>query len=174
VVRPHALEEGRVKKLALAIAIAGLVIAGKTFYRHATADDLAFLLAPTATLVSAATDTHFTRERGVGWIDRDASYEIVPECAGMHFLLCALVALAVASVPALTSWTATARQLAIAIAGAYVATIVVNTARIAIAVRMHERALGGADAHRLEGTAIYFGGLCALYALARRRHEAVA
>ncbi len=159
------------KKLALFIVVAGIVIAGKTYYRHATADDLAFLLAPTETLVSAATDTHFTRERGVGWIDRDAAFEIVPECAGMHFLLCALVALAIASVPALTSWSAVARQLGFAIAGAYVATIIVNTLRIAIAVRMHERALGGADLHRLEGTAIYFGGLCALYALARRRHE---
>jgi exosortase K len=158
-------------KLAFFAVIAALVIAGKTYYRHASADDLAVLLAPTATLVSAATDTHFTRERGVGWIDRDANYEIVAECAGMHFLLCALVALAIASLPALTSWSAVGRQLAIAVAGAYAATIVVNTVRIAIALRMHEHAVGGADAHRLEGTAIYFGGLCALYAFARRRHE---
>ncbi|HEX4455281.1 MAG TPA: exosortase K [Kofleriaceae bacterium] len=159
-------------KLALFVVVACIVIAGKTYYRHATADDLAFLLAPTAMLVSAATDTHFTRERGVGWIDRDAAFEIVPECAGMHFLLCALVALAIASLPALTSWSAVARQLAFAIVGAYVATLVVNTLRIAIAVRMHQHELGGADAHRLEGTAIYFGGLCALYAFARGRHEA--
>jgi exosortase K len=156
-------------KLALIVVVAALVLAGKSFYRRASADDLAVLLAPTATLVSAATDTHFVRERGVGWIDRDAAFEIVPECAGMNFLMCALVVLAIASLPALTSWAQTARVLALSLAGAYVATIVVNAARIAIAVRMHERDLGGADAHRLEGTMIYFGGLCALYAFAKRR-----
>jgi len=175
---------------AIAIALA-CVIAGKTYYRHATADELAWLLAPTAVCVSAATDTHFVRERGVGYVylpphglrprcapgvrracDRDAAFEIVPECAGLHFLLCALVVLVIAAAPA--SWSAAAKSLAIAIAGAYAATIVVNTARIAIAVRLHEHAIGGADLHRLEGTVVYLGGLCVLYSLARRlyAHEA--
>ena len=162
---------------AIAVALA-LVVAGKTYYRHATADELAWLLAPTAVCVSAATDTHFIRERGVGWIDRDATFEIVPECAGLHFLLCALLVLVVAALPAMTSWPAAARQLGIALAAAYAVTIVVNTTRIAIAIRMHQRAIaasaagpgmiGGADLHRFEGTVVYLGALCALYAMARR------
>jgi exosortase K len=155
----------RIAALAVVIAI---VIAGKTYYRHATADELTWLLAPTALCVSATTDTHFVRERGVGWIDRDVAFEIVPECAGLHFLLCALVVLVVAALPAMTSWLAALRQLGIALAAAYAATIIVNTVRIAIAARMHERALGGADLHRFEGTVVYVGGLCALYAMARR------
>jgi|HubBroStandDraft_6_1064221.scaffolds.fasta_scaffold181276_3 exosortase K len=155
-------------RVAAIIVALGLVVAGKTYYRHASADDLAWLLSPTALCVSAATDTHFVRERGIGWIDRDVAFEIVPECAGLHFLLCALLVLVVAALPAMTSWPATARHVGIAIAAAYAATIIVNTTRIAIAVRMHERAVGGADLHRLEGTVVYLGGLCALYAMARR------
>lgn len=153
------------KLAAIAVALA-CVVAGKTYYRHATADELSWLLAPTAVCVSAATDTHFVRERGVGYVDRDAAFEIVPECAGLHFLLCALVVLVVAAAPA--TWPAAGKSLAIAIAGAYAATIVVNTLRIVIAVRLHEHAIGGADLHRLEGTVVYLGGLCALYSLARR------
>jgi exosortase/archaeosortase family protein len=170
------------KLAALAVALA-CVIAGKTYYRHATADQLAWLLAPTAVCVSAATDTHFVRERGVGYVylpphclrqccapgvrpacDRQAAFEIVPACAGLHFLLCALVVLVVAAAPA--SWPAAAKSFALACAGAYAATIVVNTVRIAIAVRMHEHAITGL--HRFEGTVVYLGGLCALYSIARR------
>jgi exosortase K len=162
-----------VKIAAIAVALA-LVIAGKTYYRNASADDLVWLLAPTATCVSAATDTHFVRERGVGWIDRDVEFEIAPECAGLHFLLAALLVLVFAGLPAMTSWTAAARQLAIACVSAYAAAILVNTLRIAIAIRMHERAVGGADLHRLEGTVVYLGGLCFLYSIARRFHAAPA
>lgn len=165
---------GRAPRIAAIAVVLGLVVLGKSYYRRASADDLAWLLAPTATCVSAVTGTHFVRERGIGWIDRAAAFEIAPACAGMHFLLAALLVLAVAGVPAMTSWPAAARQLAIAGAGAYAAAIAVNTLRIAIALRMHERALGGAALHRLEGTVVYLGGLCALYALARRLHAAPA
>jgi exosortase/archaeosortase family protein len=66
----------------------------------------------------------------------------------------------------------TLKRLAGAAALAYVATLVVNTIRIAIAIAMHRGTidLGGydrGDAHRIEGIVIYLGGLCALYALAR-------
>ena len=51
---------------------------------------------------------------------------------------------------------------------AYVATLVVNTPRIAIAIHMHTMDLAHREElHRLEGTIVYLGGLCALYALAR-------
>ena len=161
----------RVAAIALTLA---LVVLGKTYYRTASADSLAWLLAPTATCVSSVTDTHFVRERGVGWIDRAVAFEIVPECAGLHFLLAALLVLGFAGLPAMTSWAAAARQLALAGAGAYVAALAVNTLRIAIAIRLHERALGGAELHRLEGTVVYLGGLCAVYAAARRLHGAAA
>lgn len=165
----------RVRPPAAAALIAALVlvVAGKTYYRSATAGDLAWLLAPTAMCVSATTDTHFVREPDapkLGWVDRDARFAIAPPCAGLHFLLAALLVLALAAAPAMTSWPAAARQLVLACAGAYIAAIVVNTVRIAIAIRMHARALGGEDLHCLEGTVVYLGGLCALYALARRIH----
>ena len=62
----------------------------------------------------------------------------------------------------------TVLRLAGAAALAYVATLVVNTTRIAIAIDMHTMDFANrGELHRLEGTIVYLGGLCALYALAR-------
>jgi exosortase/archaeosortase family protein len=65
-----------------------------------------------------------------------------------------------------------AKRLAVAAGVAYMATLVINTIRIAIAIAMHRGTidLGGwdkAELHRIEGIVVYLGGLCALYALAR-------
>jgi exosortase K len=155
--------------LALALAV---VIAGKHAYRTATADELRFLLAPTARLVSLTTGTHFAYEAGAGWLDRDVTFLIAPVCAGGNFALAAFLALALGGLPGIISAGAVARRLATAAAAAYAATLVVNTVRIAIAIEMHRGAIDlgdvdRAEAHRIEGIIVYLGGLCALYALAR-------
>lgn len=158
----------------LAIAIA-LVVAGKHYYRNAGADELGWLLAPTATMVSALTGTHFVREAGVGYLDQRVAFEIAPVCAGLHFLLAGFLALAVGWLAGMRTWRGMARRLAAAVVVAYAATLVVNTIRIAIAIRMHQSpTMGGGELHRLEGVVVYLGGLCALYAAARAldgRHE---
>jgi hypothetical protein len=62
----------------------------------------------------------------------------------------------------------------------YLAAVVVNTARIAIAMWLaaHPAALpafNAADLHRLEGIVVYFGSLMLMYELVQRlgHHEAV-
>lgn len=149
----------------LAIAVAA-VLAGKHYYRNASADELAWLLAPTAHLVSIATGAHFVREAGTGWVDRNILFLIAPVCAGCQFLFAGFLVLAIARVDAMRTWLTMANRLALSAAGAYVATLAVNTIRIALAVWMHTEHLSSGDLHRLEGIVIYFGGLCALYALA--------
>ena len=151
----------------LAIAIA-LVFAGKHFYRDASAEDLRWLLAPTAKMTSIVTDTHFVHEQGVGWIDRDVSFVIAPVCAGLNFALAAFLALSLGWSSGMRTWRGMVKRLGGALAMAYAATLVVNTIRIAIAIRMHQHELGGGVLHRIEGIVVYLGGLCALYAMARR------
>lgn len=156
----------------IAIAIA-VVCAGKQFYRDASPAELRWILAPTAHAVSAVTGGHFTYEAGAGWVDRDLTFIIAPACAGLNFALAAFLALAIGWAGAMRSARTLATRLAGAAALAYAATLIVNTARIALAIALHKGTidlgdLDRAEVHRVEGIIVYLGGLCALYALARR------
>jgi len=155
----------------LAIAI-GIVIAGKHDVRTADADQLDWLLAPTAHLVSVATGTCFVRESGVGWIDRAVAFEIAPVCAGFQFLLAGWLAVAIGWLAHMTTWSRMAIRLFLAAALAYAATVVINTLRISIAVWMHVTHVSSSELHRLEGILVYFSGLCALYGLATAKRGA--
>jgi exosortase K len=165
------LREHRWRVAGVLVALA-IVIAGKQLYRDATANELIFVLAPTAKIVSWITGGHFVYEAGPGWIDPDIGFIIAAPCAGVNFALAAFLALALGSVAAMTSFRAAALRLGGAAALAYLATLIVNTIRIAIAVEMHRGALevGGLDRgelHRIEGIFVYLGGLLGLYAFAR-------
>ena len=152
----------------IALAVA-LVIAGKHAIREASADELGWLLAPTARCVSALTGSHFVREAGVGYIDRSITVEIASVCAGVHFMLAAILALALGWYRHMQSWRTMAQRLVGVVAVAYLATILINTLRIVTAIAMHAHDLGGSELHRLEGVLVYLGGLCALYAIATGR-----
>ncbi|MEO8841513.1 MAG: exosortase K [Kofleriaceae bacterium] len=147
----------------LAIALA-IVVAGKQYFRSASADDLRWLLAPTARCVSVLTRTHFTHAVGLGYVDRDVNFVIAPVCAGLNFMLAAILALTFGWCAGMQSWRAAAERLVAIIGLAYAATIVVNTLRISLSIETH----AGGELHRIEGVVVYLGGLCALYAAARR------
>ncbi len=157
-----------------ALAVAALVVvAGKEFYRTASAADLRWILAPTAHVATWLGCGHFTFDAQLGYVDRDLGFAIAPPCAGLHFALAAFVALVLCWLGAMRDGRSLVRHLAAAAVLAYVATFVINTVRIVIAIRMHRMDLlpgNREELHRLEGIVIYLGGLCALYALARRHH----
>ena len=159
-------------RIAAVVITAAVVIAGKQFYRTASAEDLRFLLAPTARLVSWLTGGNFTYESGAGYADYKIGFIIAPPCAGMNFALAAFVTLVFGGLGAMTGPRALAIRLAIAAVSTYVATILINTVRISIAVAMHRGHLrfgemDRGEAHRLEGIVVYLGGLLLLFALAR-------
>jgi exosortase K len=159
-------------RIAAVVITAAAVIAGKQFYRTASVDDLRFLLAPTARLVGWLTGGHFAYESGAGYADYKIGFIIAPPCAGMNFALAAFVTLVFGGLGAITGPRALASRLAIAAVATYLATIVVNTVRISIAVAMHRGQLhvghlDRAEAHRLEGILVYFGGLLLLFTLVR-------
>jgi exosortase K len=156
----------------LAIAFA-MVIAGKHYYRNAGAEELAWLLGPTARMVSALTGSHFVHEAGVGWVDRNVTFEIAPVCAGLNFMLAGFLALSIGWLGGMRTWRGMAKRIAVAAVVAYAATLLVNTIRIAIAIRMHVANASSSDLHRLEGIIVYLGGLCALYAAAKHIDERV-
>jgi exosortase K len=149
-------------RIAAVVAALTVVVAGKEFYRAATANDLRFVLAPTAQLVSWITGHDFAYEAGQGWINTDVMFVIAPVCAGVNFALAAFLALTLGGLAGMTSWQTTLKRLALAALLAYAGTLVVNTIRISIAVELHRP-----DTHRAQGIAVYLAGLCALYAIAR-------
>jgi exosortase K len=158
-------------------AIAGVaaalvvIVLAKTYYRDATAGELSFILAPTAKLVSWISGGSFLYEAGPGWVDPKIGFIIAAPCAGVNFALAAFLALGVGAAPGMVSLRTLAVRLAAAAAIAFVATLVVNTTRIVIAIAMHTKTIDiagdRAELHRIEGIVVYLGGLVALYALAR-------
>lgn len=165
------------------LAAGGLALAlvwwGKAFYSHASAEDLRPLLAPTAGLVSWVTGGQFVYEQGAGWLSREYTFLIAPVCAGMNFALAAFLALVAGALPSFASARAVLARLAIYAGVAYVATVLVNAARISLAIALHQGViqldgLSAGEVHRAEGIAVYLVGLCALFAAAQRVEQAVA
>lgn len=157
-----------------AIAVVLVVLyAGKRYYSNASAGDLSWILAPTAHAVSLVSGTDFVYEAGAGWVDRNVMFIIAPACAGVNFALAAFLALTAGWLASMRTWRGTVKRLVLAASLAYAATLVVNTVRIVIAIALHQGSIDvgdfdRAEVHRIEGIVVYLGGLCALYALAKR------
>ena len=149
-------------RIAACIAALTVVVIGKALYRDASANDLRWLLAPTAQLVSWITSNDFVYEAGQGWVNTHVMFVIAPACAGVNFALVAFLALTLGSLANMTSWQQMAKRLALAAVLAYAGTLVVNTIRISVAVETHRP-----DMHRMQGILLYLGGLYGLFALAR-------
>jgi exosortase K len=162
---------------ALDVALIAVTLAGayllKRHYSRASVEELDWILRPTAALVSAVTGTPFVHEANAGYMSRDCYFVIAKPCAGVNFLIVALCASVLAFVR--TRRTAAGKLLLVAatVPCAYAATLVTNTVRIALAVKLHTDVgavgpLAPADLHRVEGVLIYTLLLCAFFAVARR------
>ena len=160
------------KAKALALAAAALIAFGlKQHYAGARADDLAWILGPTATLVGAMTDATFRWQPQEGYFSRERLFLIEKSCAGINFMLAAFGMLVIATLPRVGSGASAARVVGVSLLASYAAAVMVNAVRIAIAMWLAAHPvtpLSAADMHRLEGIVVYFGGLVLLYELAQR------
>ena len=158
--------KSRLVVLAAAVLIAwGL----KRHYADASTDDLLWILNPTARLVGLVSGATFVFQPGEGYLSREHLFLIEKSCAGINFMIAAFGMLVFSLFNHLGSGMSTATVLGVSLLAGYSAAVVVNTARIALAMWLAVHpiaALSAADVHRLEGIAVYFGGLVLL-------HEAV-
>lgn len=143
----------------------------KLHYSRAAAEDLGWILVPTARAVGWLRGETLTLASGSGWMASDGSWVIAPACAGVNFLILVATLAVLGFVHRLRSpWQRLAWWPG-AFAGAYLLTVAVNTLRILAAVELY-RLDGGylspEQAHRLLGTVIYLGGLWAVYGLLDR------
>jgi exosortase/archaeosortase family protein len=94
-------------------------------------------------------------------------------CAGVNFMIAAFAVVVFALLHRAGTLRHGAGIIAVSLLASYVAAVLVNTARIVIAMWLAAHPIGWssltpADIHRLEGITVYFGGLMLLYALVQR------
>ena len=162
------------KTKACALAVAMLIAYGlKRHYADARADDLWWILAPTAKLVGLFTGVPFTLQPGEGYLSRERLFLIEKSCAGINFMIAAFVMLVVTLVHRASAAVPAARVLGVSLVVSYAAAVATNALRIGIAIWLAGHAaalpaLSPADLHRIEGIVVYFGGLVLMYELAQR------
>ena len=154
------------------VAAAALIAFGmKRHYTTARADDLRWILSPTAQVVGAMTGTAFRWQPQEGYFSRDRLFLIEKSCAGINFMVAAFGMLTLALLHRAGSGRSAARVLGVSLLTSYLAVVLVNAVRIAIAMWLAARPvtpLSAADMHRVEGIVVYFGSLVLLYELAQR------
>jgi exosortase K len=144
----------------------------KLAYSRATVADLAWILAPTARAVGWLRGETLVFLPGFGWGPADGSYFIAPACAGVNFLILVLTVSVLGFVHRLRSPRQRLAWWLAAAAGAYLATIAVNTLRIVAAVELYRQGpvagLTPEQLHRLLGVLLYLGALAGIYGLLDR------
>ena len=167
-------------KIRAAAIVVGVLIAWgiKRHYADAQADDLRWILTPTAALAGVMTSTAFEWQAGEGYLSHERLFLIEKSCAGVNFLIAAFGMLMFVQFHRVRSSWSAAGVLGASLLAGYVAAVTVNAVRIALGMWLaaHPVApavLSAADLHRIEGIVVYFGGLALLYQLAQRMdHQA--
>jgi|SRR4051812_1932282 exosortase K len=139
----------------------------KRHYSQASAEDLRWILAPTTWLTSLLVDGEFAFRDGQGYLSREQSVLISPACAGVNFLIVALLSLQLGFSSHCRGLRGGARWLAASAGLAYLTTLVVNALRIGLSIAVAHLAvritgLTFQSIHRLLGVFIYLAGLMAL------------
>lgn len=153
-------------------AVVAVAYALKRHYSTASAEELRWALAPTTALVESITGLRFAAERGAGYMSESHRLVIAPACAGVNFLIIALLSLSFGFVTWVRSPARKAAFAAGCLLSAYAAMVIVNAARISIGIVLgaHLGPLGGAtfeQVHRVEGVVTYLLALSALMTAAR-------
>ena len=161
-------------KLCLLATVAMVVWCMKHYYAGARADDLWWILGPTAWLAGLVTGATFAPSPGEGYFSREHLFMIEKSCAGINFMIAAFITLVFARFHRVGSGASAAGLIGIGLLAGYPVAVIVNAVRIAIAmwIAAHPfafRTFTAAEVHRIEGILVYFGGLVMLYELARVR-----
>jgi exosortase K len=148
--------------------VAGAVAVGLKYdYSRASADELRWILAPTSWLTSLFTSGGFEFRVGEGYLNREQSVLVSPACAGINFLVVALLSLVLGFAGRFESFRQKGAWCATSLGLAYVSTLLVNALRISLSVAVAHLAarvtgLTFQSVHRLLGVVVYLGGLLVL------------
>ena len=172
-----------VGRAATLVAIVAAMFALKLHYSAAAAEDLRWILWPTSRAVGLLSGATFEFEPGAGYLSRERLFLIEKSCAGVNFMIAALGMIGFTFSREATGPGPGATIVARSLALAYAAAVLVNAARILVAMHLASADLASGwwtedRVHRLEGIAVYFAGLLLLdlaqraFATARQPTEA--
>jgi exosortase K len=161
------------KRIAQSAAVVLCAVAVKLHYSAADADQLSWILAPTAAAVGLLSDARFEYEAHAGYVNGDRSFVIAASCAGVNFLITSFLMLSLRRLWGDRSKGMAWRFIPCAALAAYLVTLAANTVRISAALstrglRPEVDWLSPGGLHRLEGIFIYFGFLLLLFAAAEK------
>jgi exosortase K len=150
--------------LVLTLLLLGLVYALKLHYSRAEASELIWVLSPTAALVELLGPMQFFFETDAGYVSRDGSIIIAPVCAGVNFLITALLTGAGVVLLRPASLQVKILRLGAVLGSSYLLTLCINALRILVATRLFQMELDPGwlnpdRLHRLAGIAIYLPSL---------------
>ena len=142
-----------------------LALGVKAFYSRAGADELLWILAPSAWLARFVGGIDLVYERGAGFISHAHHLVVGPPCAGINFLLICFLTLYFSFA---RNFSSRGRWLLSSAVVSLGAAIVANGLRIFVSAHLWNADIYNAwitqdRMHRLAGTAIYYGSLVALY-----------
>jgi len=158
--------------LLLSIAVVAAYFS-KRWYAAASAEDLGWVLKPTVSIVERVTGERFVFEAHVGFVSARHAIVVEPACAGLNFLIVALLTLSFGFVPRMGSVRAKSIWFAATPLFGYVAALVANAARITAAVWAHAVGyrvplLSPSEAHRALGVAVYLTSTWLVFAMGER------
>lgn len=138
----------------------------KYHYSRACAEDLSWILSPTAWVVQLLTGINLEVEQSIGYIDRESAVAVVSACAGVNFMIAAFLLLCCSTVCRLEGTGRKLMGIAVSAAMAYLAAIAANAVRIAAIVLVKSSALAEWATvewiHRTGGALVYFAFLLVL------------
>lgn len=161
------------KPVAQTAAVLLCAVAVKLHYSAAGADQLRWILAPTAAFVELVSGARFEFEAHAGYVNGDRSFVIAASCAGVNFLITSFLMLSLRRLWGDRSNETAWSYIPCAALAAYLATLAANTVRISAALSTRGLPtevgwLSPGGVHRLEGIFIYFGFLLLLFAAAEK------
>jgi exosortase K len=143
----------------------GLALGIKGFYSQAGADELLWVLAPSAWLARFLGGIDLVYEHGAGFISHAHHMVVGPPCAGVNFLVICFLCLYFSFA---RHFPAKARWFLIAVLISFGGTIAANSLRIFVSAHFwnadfYRAWLTQEDMHRFTGITIYYASLLALY-----------
>jgi exosortase K len=132
----------------------------KRHYSLASADQLDWMLSPTAKLIGWFTWADPMWESGVGYVDFSKGMIIAPACAGINFMIICFGLAALYGLIHIRRTAAQAAWLVLALGGAYGLALLVNTMRIGVSMVLYQTDMYGhwltlERVHRITGVGIY-------------------
>ena len=143
----------------------------KAFYSRAGADELLWVLAPSAWLARLVGGVDLVYEQGSGFISRAHRLVVGPACAGVNFLIICFLCLYFSFARRFTSQV---RWFVYSLLISFGGTVAANGLRIFVSAHLWDADIYGGwltpeRVHRLAGVAIYYASLLTLYSVVESR-----